>query len=108
LITASDLAGTAARMFDFSLAIGYPEITRQLAAWKEHLPTEELNEEQLLEIVERHPMQVDEIEVVARRSRYLSYLDSSSDPFGLNHLETALNNYHHRIKVPVLFGGNHE
>ena len=108
LITAQDLAGTASRMFDFSLAIGYPEITRQLAAWKEHLPTEELNEEQLLEIVERHPMQVDEIEVVARRSRYLSFLDSNSAPFDINHLETALSNYHHRTKVPVLFGGNHE
>ena len=107
-VTADDLSESATTLFDFTISLEHPEATRQLITWREHLPEKFIDDDQLLGIIEKHPMQQNEIETVVRRASYLSFLEDCHNTFKFSHLQAALNNFHYTGKAPVLFGGHHE
>jgi DNA polymerase III delta prime subunit len=92
---------------DYVLHLDTPSIDNQLARWMHHVRVEEnsLAGEQLIRIVERHPMHIDEIDAVACLAKTIARIEGDRIPTPAD-VEEALRRHRPGSSKmePVLFG----
>lgn len=89
--------------FNITISLTPPEPAQQLAAWQTAVG-QAIDENDLRQVVLEYPLQVLEIEHLARQARILSILDNGGDELALQHLHMALERHKGRRDMPLLFG----
>ncbi len=86
------------------VTLTYPPEELQLAYWKEHLKHENVSDSALDEIVEQHPMHIDEINLIARQATVRAIMRNGSSTPDLKCVMEVISGYRRKIIAPILFG----
>ncbi len=77
-----------------------------MARWEEYLEPVDVTEEELVDLVERHPMHLEEIDLMARLAPIDCGLRGKTGKPGLAEVQAALKRRQSSHATPLLFGGN--
>ncbi len=103
LVTSSLTERSAPLEFSYSMSLGYPSEEQQIRCWEQRFPA--LREEELLSLVERFPMHMKEIDMIADRLITAARIEGT-DMAAVSkfHIEQFVMRLKTRKTVPVLFG----
>jgi hypothetical protein len=86
------------------VTLTYPPEELQMVCWKEYLKHENVSDSALEEIVEQHPMHIDEINLIARQATVRSIMRNGSSSPDLKCIMEVVSGYRRKIIAPILFG----
>ena len=90
--------------FQHCIEIKFPPEEHQLNLWKQHLKDKIDNYDDLVNIVERWPMHLREIDYVAQQAEIRSLIKGGHGKFTLDDLCELIKNYRKTKATPILFG----
>jgi len=90
--------------FDHHIVIKYPSEEHQIRRWGEHLRDEGFTEKKIMDIVERYPMHISEIDFVAERAVTRSILKRGESLVSMEILLEVIGECRKDGSVPLLFG----
>ncbi len=92
--------------FNLHFKLEHPPEHVQIRRWEERLGNDGIREDELVTLVERWPMHVEEIDFVARQASIQSVIKGGAGRAGLDEVREVIGRYRSTAKSPVLFGGN--
>lgn len=90
--------------FHLHFALGHSPEHVQISRWEERLGNDGICEDDLVVLVERWPMHVEEIDFVARQASIQSVINGGSGQPGLAEVREVIGRYRRTARSPVLFG----
>ncbi len=90
--------------FACSLHINYPAEELQIRHWENILRDSDQDNNQILDLVERYPMHLREIDLVARQAKVAAMLDNQAGGLTLDEIYKAIRRIRKETAIPVLFG----
>jgi AAA+ superfamily predicted ATPase len=82
----------------------YPPEERQMQYWERYLAQGSVQEGDLVELVERHPMHIAEIDSILHRSSIQSLIEGNPPQPSLETIKKIIERYRGKGSAPVLFG----
>ena len=92
--------------FHLHFALEHPPENVQIRRWEECLKNDGIREDELVELVERCPMHVGEIDFMARQASVLAVIRGGSGRPGLDEVREVIGRSRRAARSPVLFGGD--
>jgi len=92
--------------FHLHFALEHPPEHVQIRRWEERLGNDATREDDLVALVERWPMHVEEIDFVARQASIQSVIGGGSGRPGLEEVREVIGRHRRTARAPVLFGGD--
>jgi len=93
--------------FHAHFKLDYPSEEMQMQKWQKHLVPGTSTDESLVELVERYPMHIAEINSIVHRASIRSVIEGKPHPPSLETVKTVIEHYRGKNKTPVLFGKYH-
>ena len=90
--------------FHAHFKLGYPPEEMQIQHWEKHLARDSFEDNDLVELVERHPMHIAEIDCILHRSSIQSLIKGNSHKPSLETVKAVIERYRGKGSAPVLFG----
>ena len=90
--------------FQAHFKLEYPPEEMQIQHWENHLATGSVNDGDLVELVEQHPMHIAEIDCILHRSSIQSLIEGNSHQPSLETVKVIIERYRGKGSAPVLFG----
>ncbi len=91
--------------FTCSLRINYPAEELQIRHWENILRDSDQDNNQILDLVDRYPMHLREIDLVARQAKVAAMLDNKAgSSLTLDEIYKAIRRIRKETAIPVLFG----
>ncbi len=90
--------------FHAHFKLKYPPEEMQMQHWERHLARGSVQDVDLVELVERHPMHIAEIESIMHRSSIQSLIEGKSHQPSLETVKAVIERYRGKGSAPVLFG----
>lgn len=90
--------------FQAHFKLEYPPEEMQMQHWENHLATGSVNDGDLVELVEHHPMHIAEIECIMHRSSIQSLIEGKSHQPSMETVKAVMERYRGKGSAPVLFG----
>jgi hypothetical protein len=90
--------------FHLNLILEHPPEEMQICGWETHLGNGSHSDEELVKLVERHPMHIAEIDQIAQRARIRSFVRGGKDEVTLSDIYEVIAEYHTQNDAPLLFG----
>lgn len=91
--------------FHLHFALEHPSEHVQISRWEERLGNDAIRDDDLVSLVERWPMHVQEIDYVARQASIQSVIKGGLGQPGLDEVREVIGRYRRVARSPVLFGG---
>lgn len=91
--------------FHLHFALEHPPENVQIRCWEECLKNEGIREDELVELVERCPMHIGEIDFMARQASVLTVIRGGSGRPGFAEVREVIGRTRRAARSPVLFGG---
>lgn len=82
----------------------YPPEERQMHHWEKHLAQGTTNDGDIVDLVERHPMHIAEIDSIVHRSSIQSLIEGNPPQPSLSTVKAVIERYRGKDKMPLLFG----
>lgn len=92
--------------FHLHFALEQPSEDVQIRRWEERLGNDGVCEDDLVALVERWPMHVEEIDFIARQASIQSVIKGGSGRPGLDEVREVIERYRRTDRSPLLFGGD--
>ena len=89
--------------FSHYLEIHPPPEELQLRKWEEYLGDGKEARERIIDIVERHPLHLDEISMIVQMAKTTAYLNGN-ETMALDDVHEVLKRLRSQERIPVLFG----
>ncbi|MCR4287578.1 MAG: hypothetical protein NUW09_06165, partial [Deltaproteobacteria bacterium] len=89
--------------FSYCAELRYPPEDTQIKRWEGHIDGTHL-EGELIDLVEKYPMHIKEIDFIARQARIRSHLREQGDGVSIGLLKEVVAEYRQVTKTPLLFG----
>jgi len=86
------------------IEIKYPPEELQLRQWETHLKNGEDHQDELVDLVERYPMHLHEIDLIVRQASISAILNAEEGSIKLAHVHEAINRFRKKKETPILFG----
>jgi AAA+ superfamily predicted ATPase len=105
MVTDVPLKGPLPAEFNMYIDLESPPEEDQMRSWEEHLGKNGISDNDLVSLVEEHPMHISEIDFIGRQALIQAIIqgkDSSAPTLGI--IRDVINRYRRKSKVPVLFG----
>lgn len=90
--------------FHAHFKLAYPPEEVQMRHWEKHITSASVNDRDLIELVERHPMYIAEIDCILHRSSIQSLIEGNSHQPSLEIVKEVIEKYRGNKSTPVLFG----
>lgn len=90
--------------FHSHFKLEYPPEEMQMQHWERHLAQGSVEDNDLVELVERHPMHIAEIDCILHRSSIQSLIEGNSHKPSLETIKATIERYRGKGIAPVLFG----
>lgn len=90
--------------FHAHFKLEYPPAEMQMQQWEKHLAPATFGDIDLVELVERYPMHIAEIESIIRRASIQSLIDGKTPEPTLSSVKMVIERYRGKNKMPLLFG----
>lgn len=90
--------------FHSHFKLEYPPEEMQMQHWERHLAQGYVEDSALVELVERHPMHIAEIDCILHRSSIQSLIEGNSHNPSLETVKAVIERYRGKGSAPVLFG----
>ena len=90
--------------FHAHFKLEYPPEEMQMQHWERHLVQGSVQDGDLVELAERHPMHIAEIESIMHRSSIQSLIEGKSCKSSLETVKAVIERYRGKGSAPVLFG----
>ncbi len=90
--------------FHAHFKLDYPSEEMQMQKWQKHLAPGTSTDENLVELVERYPMHIAEIDSIVHRASIRSVIEGKPHQPSLETVKTVIERYRGKNKTPVLFG----
>ena len=90
--------------FTCSLHINYPAEELQVRHWENILRDSDQHNNQILDLVDRYPMHLREIDLVARQAKVAAMLDNQASGLTLDKIYKAIRKIRKETAIPVLLG----
>jgi SpoVK/Ycf46/Vps4 family AAA+-type ATPase len=90
--------------FHAHFKLEYPTEEMQMQHWEKHLAQGAIHDGDLVELVERYPMHIAEIDRILHRSSIQSLIEGMSHQPSLETVKTIIERYRGKGSMPVLFG----
>ncbi|HQP25850.1 MAG TPA: ATP-binding protein [Smithellaceae bacterium] len=84
--------------------LDYPPEEMQIRQWEKHLAPGTFSADELVRLVELHPLHIEEITSILRRASIQSIINGNPPQPALQTAQTAIERYCGKNKMPVLFG----
>jgi hypothetical protein len=104
IVTPVPLKGTLPVEFNIYLDLEYPPEEIQICQWEEHIDKNMITENELVSIVEEHPMHVSEIDFICRQALIQAIIQGKNKAPTIGIIRDVIGRYRQKSKVPVLFG----
>lgn len=91
--------------FHAHFQLDYPPEEMQIGQWEKYLATGTFHDGDLIELVERNPMHIAEIDSIIHRASIQSLVEGKARQSSLETVKTVIARYRGKNKTPVLFGG---
>lgn len=91
--------------FHAHFKLDYPSEDMQIRQWEKHLTPGTSTDESLVELVERYPMHITEIDSIVHRASIRSMVEGKSYSPSMETVKTVIERYRGKNNAPVLFGG---
>jgi hypothetical protein len=76
----------------------------QMRRWERNLAQDSVDDSNLVELVERHPMHIAEIDSIMHRSSIQALIEGKSPQPSLSTVKAVIERYRGKGNAPVLFG----
>ena len=90
--------------FHAHFKLEYPPEEMQMQYWERHLAQGSVQDGDLVELVERHPMHIAEIDCIMHRSSIQSLIEAKSHQPSMETVKAVIERYRGKGSAPVLFG----
>ncbi|HPN86740.1 MAG TPA: ATP-binding protein [Smithella sp.] len=90
--------------FHAHFRLDYPSEEMQMQKWQKHLAPGTSTDESLVELVERYPMHIAEIDSIIHRASIRSVIEGKPHTPSMETVKTVIERYRGKNKTPVLFG----
>lgn len=90
--------------FHLQLALRYPPEELQIRKWEFHIGKGSLPDDELVRLVEQHPMHATEIDLIAARAGILAMLRRKEKRPTISEVVEAIGRYRLKRSIPLLFG----
>ncbi len=90
--------------FHAHVKLSYPPEEMQIRQWEKHLAPGAFTDAHLVELAERHPMHIADIESIIQRASIQSLIDGKTPAPALSAVKTVIERYRGKNKMPLLFG----
>jgi len=84
--------------------IDYPTEEMQMRQWEKHLAPGAFTDDDLVELVQQHPMHIAEMEIILHRATVQALVEGRKPQPSLETIKAVIRRYRGRNSVPVLFG----
>ena len=92
--------------FHHYIEVNYPPEELQIRQWESHLRNSDFPEDKIIELVERHPLHLHEIDHMARQSTIASFLNGRNGIYDLGDIHEEIKRLKLKKGTHVLFGGD--
>jgi SpoVK/Ycf46/Vps4 family AAA+-type ATPase len=90
--------------FHAHFKLEYPPEEMQMRRWERNLAQDSVDDSNLVELVERHPMHIAEIDSIMHRSSIQALIEGKSPQPSLSTVKAVIERYRGKGNAPVLFG----
>jgi len=90
--------------FNYYQEIHLPPEELQIQKWEAQFGNNKEIEEKIIDLVERHPLHLHEIDMVARHANMNAFLDRGEGTITFDHIYDVIKRFKNMKKVPILFG----
>ena len=92
--------------FDYYLEIQTPPEELQISQWERHFDDSNDMEDDIIDLVEKYPLHLNEIDIIARQARIASYLNDGETAVSIHQVHKAIKRYKGVKGTHLLFGIN--
>lgn len=94
--------------FDYCLEINLPTEDLQIRRWEAHIKDNTSIESKLVDLVERYPLHLHEIDIVARKAHISAFLGGRNGTATIEHVYDVIKRLKNMTDIPILFGKRHD
>ena len=106
MVTPLPLKRTLPAEFSLHFNLEYPSEETQLQCWEAHLSGTKISQDELMSLIEQHPMYIAEIDFIARQALIKAIIQSKDSKLSLDEIRTVISHYQPKRYVSPLFGSD--
>ena len=106
MVTPLPLQNTLPAEFSLHFNLEYPSEEKQLQCWEAHLSGTKIAQDELVSLIEKHPMHIAEIDFIARQALVKAIIQRKESKLSLDEIRTVISCYQPNRYVSPLFGSD--